>query len=217
VLRTLDYRYAGFTDLKQTAITQLGYGTNSKLKLQFDLRFWQQRGPWPGNSTGDIFTNLRLQSAWDEALAQPGRAGLIVDYTGGPIGAAYQPAGPYTTSDSPAVRQYAQAFPQQLETIWPGVSQHYNGRAALSYPTGDPNLRGSYSCWLVGQYTLFAGYERVRQGRIHFAGEHTSTDFQGYMEGGAESGARAAREVIRRLAALDVAAQFTTRASVARE
>jgi monoamine oxidase len=33
-------------------------------------------------------------------------------------------------------------------------------------------------------------------GNLHFAGEHTSLDFQGYMEGGAESGARAAREIL---------------------
>jgi monoamine oxidase len=76
------------------------------------------------------------------------------------------------------------------------VSAHYNGLATLSYPTGDPNLLGSYSAYEVGQYTAFAGYEGVPQGRIHFAGEHTSYTFQGYMEGGAESGVRAANEII---------------------
>jgi monoamine oxidase len=67
----------------------------------------------------------------------------------------------------------------------------------LSYPTGDPNLLGSYSCWLVGQYTLFSGYERVQQGHIHFAGEHCSISFQGFMEGGAQQGARAANEILK--------------------
>ena len=42
-----------------------------------------------------------------------------------------------------------------------------------------------------------AGYEKVRQGNIHFAGEHCSYNFQGYMEGGAEEGKRAANEVLR--------------------
>ena len=37
--------------------------------------------------------------------------------------------------------------------------------------------------------------EAVRQGSGLFAGEHTSIDFQGFMEGGAEQGARAAREL----------------------
>jgi monoamine oxidase len=60
----------------------------------------------------------------------------------------------------------------------------------------DPNILASYSTWLVGQYTTIAGYERVRQGRVHFAGEHCSVANQGFMEGGAESGAAAAREIL---------------------
>jgi monoamine oxidase len=34
------------------------------------------------------------------------------------------------------------------------------------------------------------------EGRIHFAGEHCSQDFQGYMEGGASEGVRAAGEIL---------------------
>ncbi len=44
VLRHLDYSQAGFDALKQTAITQLGYGTISKLFLQFDRRYWNEEG-----------------------------------------------------------------------------------------------------------------------------------------------------------------------------
>ena len=42
----------------------------------------------------------------------------------------------------------------------------------------------------------YAGYEGVRQGKVHFAGEHISLDYQGYMEGAAESGRRAADEIL---------------------
>jgi monoamine oxidase len=38
--------------------------------------------------------------------------------------------------------------------------------------------------------------ESRRQGNCHFAGEHTSQDFQGYLNGAVETGARAAAEVI---------------------
>ena len=41
-------------------------------------------------------------------------------------------------------------------------------------------------------------------GGLHFAGEHTSSAAQGYMEGGCESGERAATEV---LSALGVTAR----------
>ncbi len=35
---------ASFDSLKITAIAQLGYGTNSKLHLQFDNRYWNGQG-----------------------------------------------------------------------------------------------------------------------------------------------------------------------------
>jgi monoamine oxidase len=196
-LRHVDYQQAGFDALKQTAITQLGYGTISKLFLQFDTRYWYQDGPWPRVSNGFIMTDLDIQVLWDTSLGQTGTSGLLVDYTGGSRGAAYAPPAAYsTTADSVKVQHYAQSCLQQLERVFPGISAHYTGTAALSYPTGDPNLLGSYACWRVGQYTLFGGYEGVRQGPVHFAGEHCSVTWQGFMEGGASEGARAAQEIL---------------------
>lgn len=196
-LRHVDYQHAGFDALKLTAIEQLGYGTISKLFLQFDTRYWYQDGPWPSISNGFIMTDLDIQVLWDTSMGQTGQSGLLVDYTGGAIGAAYSPLAPYSTStDSKRVQQYAQHCVQQLERVFPGISAHYIGKAALSYPIGDPYLLGSYSCWRVGQCTLFAGYEGMRQGPIHFAGEHCSTEWQGYMEGGAKEGESAAQEIV---------------------
>ena len=83
-----------------------------------------------------------------------------------------------------------------LETVWPGVTPDWNGLATLSVPFLDPNLNGSYSYYRVGQYHSFGGYEAARQRNIHFAGEHTSTEFQGFMEGAAAEGVRAARALL---------------------
>jgi monoamine oxidase len=203
VLRRLDYSGAGFDSLKTVAINELGYGTNSKLALQFDQRYWNGRGAW-GVSTGGIYTDLDFQNTWDSARGAPGASGLLVAYPGGRNGASFTgAASPYAVFDrgqpggsDPAVRRYAKALLPQLDIVWPGVSPHWSGRATLSAPWRDPNLLGSYSCWKVGQYTKFAGYEGKRQGRCHFAGEHCSTDFQGYMEGAAAEGVRAANEIL---------------------
>jgi monoamine oxidase len=196
-LRHVDYQQAGFDALKQTAITELGYGTISKLFLQFDTPYWYQDGPWPRVNNGFFITDLDIQTLWDGSLGQMGSHGILVNYTSGQRGAAYSPPTAYsTTTGSEEIQQYAQGCLQQLERIFPGISAHYTGTAALSYPTGDPYLLGSYACWRVGQYTLFGGYEGVRQGPIHFAGEHCSTSWQGFMEGGASEGARAAREIL---------------------
>lgn len=199
-LRRVDYRRAGFDSLKQVAIEQLGYGTVSKLFLQFDMPYWYEDGPWPHPPGGFIITDLDIQTLWDTSSGQTGSSGLLVDYTSGQRGAAYAPPAAYsTTSDSANIQRYAQNCLQQLERVFSGISAHYTGRAALSYPTGDPYLLGSYSCWRVGQCTHFGGYERMRQGPVHFAGEHCSIEFQGFMEGAAREGARAAEEIVQDL------------------
>jgi monoamine oxidase len=200
-LRRVDYQRAGFDDLKRAAIEELGYGTISKLFLQFDTPYWHEDGCWPRPHNDFIITDLDIQTLWDTSIGQTGSTGLLVDYTSGQRGAAYTPPKAYTTTDdSDDIQRYARNCLQQLEHVFPGISTHYTGRAALSYPTGDPFLLGSYACWRVGQYTRFSGYEGVRQGPVYFAGEHCSVEFQGYMEGAAREGARAAREIVQDLA-----------------
>ena len=78
----------------------------------------------------------------------------------------------------------------------PGLGSHWNGLATMDWWKGNPYTPGSYSYWQVGQYTRFAGVEREPQGNVHFCGEHTSIDAQGYLEGAVETGGRAADEII---------------------
>ena len=58
-----------------------------------------------------------------------------------------------------------------------------------------PLFLGSYACYLPGQ-AAWSGTEGETEGHLYFCGEHTSEDFQGYMEGAAESGQRVADEII---------------------
>jgi monoamine oxidase len=191
VLRNLDYADAGFNDVKITGIQQLGYGTNAKLHLQFQTRLWNQPGPW-GLSTGSTYADTGYQNTWEVTRAQPGSTGILADYTGGNIGASFTG----DPTDPAVVRAYAMQFLQQLEPVFPGITDGWNGRATLDTPFLSPFLRGSYACWRRGQYTLFSGSERERSGRCHFAGEHCSINFQGFMEGAAQEGARAANEIL---------------------
>jgi monoamine oxidase len=196
VLRTLDYSGAGFDARKQTAITQLGSGRNAKLQLQFATRYWNTQGPW-GLSNGNVYSDLGFQNTWDVTRAQPGTTGILVDYAGGNYAGSFAPSTPYSNAATNAqVTGYAQAWLKKLETVFPGITAQWTGKATLSTPYRDPLLNCSYSYWKPGQYVGFSGYEGVPQGRIHFAGEHCSQDFQGYMEGGASEGMRAAQEVL---------------------
>jgi monoamine oxidase len=182
ILRSsVDYSQADFRERKQTAIEEQGMGTNSKLHVQFDSRHWVSLG-----SNGETFADTGYQNTWEVTRAQSGRAGILVDYTGGAIGESF----------SGTATSHARTFLGQIEPVLPGLADHWNGRATLDYWPGYPWTKGSYSYWKVGQYTEFAGAEREREGNCHFAGEHTSIDFQGYLNGAVETGERAAGEIL---------------------
>lgn len=182
VLRTLDFNRARFGDRKVRAIREQGMGTNSKLNVQFVDRHWRTLG---GN--GDTFADTGYQATWEVTRAQPGTPGILVDYTGGLIGDSFGTGTPQSR---------AQMFVNQLEPVFPGISGKLNGRSTVDYWPASPYQRGSYSYWKVGQYQAFAGVEGERSGLCHFAGEHTSVDFQGYLEGAVETGQRAAAEIV---------------------
>jgi monoamine oxidase len=196
VLRGVDLRRAGFDARKLAAIDELAYGDHSKLAVQTTDRWWSGTGPWPGRSDGSITTDRGFQQAWDGSRAQPGPHGLVIDYAAAGQSDRLRPSAPYTTSDSAQTAAYARDFVAALERVWPGANERYTGKAVLSHCTYDPYVRGSYSGWLTGQYERFAGYERVRQGNVLFAGEHCSVLLQGFMEGAAREGVRAASEVL---------------------
>lgn len=191
VLRTLDYAGAGFNDGKRAAIEQLGYGTNAKLHLQFNTRLWNRTGPW-GTGNGASFADTGYQNTWENTRGQAGETGTLVNYTGGAVGATF--SGDRT--DPAVVAAYATRFLSQIEPVFPGLTAEWNGRTTLDNPAMNPYLRGSYAYYRVGQYTLFGGAEAEESAGCHFAGEHCSTDFQGFMEGAAQEGARAAQEIL---------------------
>ena len=192
VLRTLNYKKANFDTRKQTAITQLGAGVNVKLNMQFGQRIWNAAG-----STGSLYTDLPFQSGWDVTRAQAGVTGIMVEYPGANTSQSMGQSSPYTTTATNSkVTTFAQQALANLENIFPGITAQWNGKAMLSTPATDPNFNCSYAYWKPGQYVGFSGYEGFRQGNIHFAGEHCSVNFQGFMEGGASEGVRAANEIL---------------------
>jgi monoamine oxidase len=183
ILRSsVDLTNAGFSARKRTAIREQGMGTNSKLHVQFKTRHWNTL-----DSNGETYADTGYQNTWEVTRAQRGTSGILVDYTGGKVGASF---------GSGTATSRAQDFLRQIEPVLPGISNQWNGRATLDFWLGNQWAKGSYSYWKVGQYTKFAGAEREREGNCHFAGEHTSIDFQGYLNGAVETGERVAGEIL---------------------
>jgi len=87
--------------------------------------------------------------------------------------------------------------------------------AHLEHWPSNPLMKGSYTCYLPGQFTTIAGNEGKSVGNLHFAGEHTNSfyEWQGFMEGAVLSGLDAAAAVTRPRGARPRERQATTRAS----
>ncbi|RYE23268.1 MAG: NAD(P)/FAD-dependent oxidoreductase [Sphingobacteriaceae bacterium] len=170
---------------KTDAIEKLGYGTNSKLLLGFSSRVWRKY-----SNSGYVFTNSVIQNGWDNSWAQPGQNGGFTVYQGGTEG--------LRLGDSTPEFQ-APKFLEQLEKMWPGCKAAFNGRIKRMHWPDYPFTKGSYACYKVGQYTSIRGAERKPVGNLYFAGEHCSLEFQGFMNGAAETGRMAAEEIMTKM------------------
>ena len=186
-LRETDLADAGLSALKLEAIRELGMGTNAKVLLQFDERP-EAYGRWRGN----LSTDHPFQYTWDTSVTQGGTDGLITVYSGGRDGADLEAPGVYGAAPGPVVDETLEV----LDRAAPGIAGGFNGRGFVYNWTVDPWARGSYAAFLPGQTTRFAPVIKRPEGGVHFAGEHTSIAFQGFLEGAVESGERAAREVL---------------------
>lgn len=181
----------GLPDWKLRAIRELRYGTNAKLMVGFTARPWAAQG---GN--GATYSDLaNLQATWETnpARATASRA-VVTDYTGGALGARMDPArAPLEVS----------RFLADFERLVPGATaaarRGSDGAvvAHLEHWPSNPLTRGSYTANHPGYFTTIADLEATAVGNLHFAGEHTSSfyEWQGFMEGAALSGIRAAGEV----------------------
>jgi monoamine oxidase len=78
------------------------------------------------------------------------------------------------------------------EQIFPGLTPEHNNQISKYIWSQNPFARGSYTSYKKGQWSTFAGVEAEPFENILFAGEHCSTEFQGYMNGALESGRTAA-------------------------
>jgi len=194
-LRDCDLSRAAFSPVKMAAISRLPMGTNTKLHVQFNKRSWLATGG--AASYGDT----GYQQSWEDTRAQDGAAGVLVNYTGGSVGASFD-----SPSFAPASPAVVRRFLSQIEPVLPGVSAGWNGKAYLDNWTKDRWHRGSYSYWGVGDCTAFVGIEPVRQGNVHFCGEHASLQFGGFMNGAVETAEAAAVEVIHDAAGAKAAA-----------
>jgi monoamine oxidase len=183
-LRKVEITVAAFTDEKREVIEELGYGRNAKVMASFETRIWREEH----NSSGTVTSDLPMQQTWETSIGQAGTHGVLTNF----LAAGQSDAAGGMTAEA----WVTGVLLPSLDQVFPGAAAEYvpNTAVMFHWPTS-PFMEGSYTCYRVGQWRFWET-EGVRQGNVHFCGEHCSSDFQGWMEGGAETGSLVAVEVL---------------------
>ncbi|MEZ4326889.1 MAG: NAD(P)/FAD-dependent oxidoreductase [Polyangiales bacterium] len=183
--RNVDFQLE-MPEWKARLIREIGYGTCSKIMLGYDQRVWRTQHSAMGSSTSE----LQFGQTWETSVGQAGDNGILTVYAGG---------APGLRNIEGETHERARAIVQQIDTIYPGTAAVYTADSAvrMAWPTM-PYALGAFVCYQPGQYDFY-GLEGKRVRNMHFAGEHASTEKQGFMEGAAESGALVACEIARDL------------------
>jgi monoamine oxidase len=178
-LREIEVRPA-LTAEKARFVAELPYFPATRILLQTRTRFWHAEG-LSGTGRSD-----QPAETWDAAYDQPAERGLLAATVGGALGDELAQLTPESAAARGA-RIVATMFPQAQTTFEKGV-------AALW--AREPYSRGAFAVFHPGQMSAMMPELARADGRVHFAGEHTSP-WMGWMEGALESAERAANEVLK--------------------
>jgi monoamine oxidase len=148
---------------------------------------------------GSTFASCGYQQTWEPTRGQGGKGGILNNFTGGTTVEQLKIKQAFLQMSNPALGKEAKSFLDSVDSVFPGLPLLWNNKATHSIPHLSPLFNCAYSYWRVGQYQAIAGYERIRQKNVFFAGEHTSLNYQGYMEGAAQEGRRTAQEILTQL------------------
>ncbi len=175
---------------KRLAIKTTDMGDHSKLLVGFNSPYWRAQG---ANGSG-FSDRSHLQATWESNPSQSGSGKAVLAGHFGGARARAMTAG--------TLQADANAFLGQLEQALPGANAaavRDGAGQVLAYAENwgsNPLSKGSHSCNRPGYFTTNAHNEGKAVGNLLFAGEHTSSfyEWQGFMEGAALSGLRAAGE-----------------------
>jgi monoamine oxidase len=168
-----------FSGDKQQAIDELKLTPVTRTFLQFSSRVWEKAG-----FNGYGLTDLPIQDTYSPTLTQEGKSGILASYAGGQRALDL-------SSMSESDRQ--SFVLRQMGNVFTGLDSQYVGGTSEIWHE-DPWARGGFAYFEPGQMTTLLPIAQRPEGRIHFAGEHTSA-WHGWMNGALESGNRAAAEV----------------------
>jgi monoamine oxidase len=183
VLRDIEVVGEGFSREKQKAIRELNYNASTKILFQVRHRFWEEDDDIVGGTT---VTDLPIRRICYPSYSDPEdeRGTLLASYTWG------QDALRWGSMDAESMLEQAI---EDVAAVHPRIREEYEVGAVKDW-YGDPYARGAFALFEPEQQTRLQDSIVRPEGRVHFAGEHTSL-YHAWIQGALESGIRAAREV----------------------
>jgi monoamine oxidase len=170
---------------KRKCIDEIGYGNSCKFVMGMTSKPWRNAG-----KQGYTFSDISFGCGWDSSQSQSVDNGSFTVFAGGKFG-----DGIYEKQKEELVADFITG----LDKIYSGAQQAYNDKNIKYCWEKNPHIRGGYSSFKKGQWSTLAGWEAQPIENIYFAGEHVSRDFQGYMNGGAQTGRIAGEEIAKKI------------------
>jgi monoamine oxidase len=169
-----------FSPGKQKAIEQLPYFSAARVSIQSRKKFWIEQG-LNGNADTDMGTIINIH---DMTVQQPGPRGILHSYSGG-----VQARRITTMKENERITFVL----GEMEKVFPGIRENFEGGISKCWDE-DEWARGASSWYKPGQMGELWNHIPRAEGRVHFAGDHTSAWIR-WMQGALHSGNRVAREV----------------------
>ncbi|MHC4768115.1 MAG: flavin monoamine oxidase family protein [Planctomycetota bacterium] len=168
----------GVSPAKRRAIQEMSYGSLSRASIQVGRKVWEDEG-FNGFARTDQVSEI-FHPTWGHA----GPRGVIQLYM--------KPNLSRRVGELDADARIEFAL-DRIEEVFPGVRDHAEGGTCICWDK-DPHTKCTIASLDPGQLAGLLPHAGTPEGRIHFAGEHTSA-WHGWMQGALASGLRAAREV----------------------
>ncbi len=201
ILRKIKLNLKNISVEKRKCIDELGYGMNTKLVLGYERRPWMDKS----KAMGYLF-HKDITNGWDSSYNKPGEnnLGAYVCYFGGSYSNDLSNKS-FKNKMAPPTHLWRTELPEnivhefvnELDKIFINSKQQFLNKHIFANWIDFPYVKGSYSCYKLGQRTSIAGLEMEPIGNFLFAGEHCSEMFQGFMNGAAETGRRVAEMILK--------------------
>jgi len=178
VLRTLEIS-PPFSSQKRKAVNELPYFSGARVSIQCRRKFWTEEG-----LNGSVFTDTPLGWVFDATVTQPGPRGILQCYAGGPNARRIM-----ALSEEKRIHFVR----DEMSRFYPNIAEYCEGGVSKCWEE-DPWARGASSWYKPGQMAELWPNVGRPEGRIHFAGDHTSPYIR-WMQGALHSGNRVAAEI----------------------